>query len=158
MTTRLDEPPPPVTSSTGGDWNGRDWVELLRVRDDIEAHLLWGRLSEVGIETRRVKDRSAPGAWMYGGSNPWAPVAVLVRRFQFDDARVVLAEISWSSPDFASAPVARDDRGRRRALLWWAAAIVVGVILTSIGMIRTAETLGACNVPAVCGGPSGTSP
>ena len=97
MTVGVDRPPPPVSQERGG--GDQSWVELLKASDDIEAHLLGGRLLEAGIEARNVKDRSGP-AWMYGGSNPWAPVTILVRRAELEAARLVLAEISWSAPAY----------------------------------------------------------
>lgn len=158
MTVRVDKPRPPV--ATPRDGGGRDWVELLKARDDIEAHLLGGRLSEAGIEARNVKDRSAPGAWMYGGSNPWAPVTILVRRVELEEAKVVLAEISWTAPAYDAAPreLPPEEASRRRTLMWWAAALVLGALFTSIGLTRAMEGAGGCNVPVLCGGPSSTTP
>lgn len=128
MGTKLDLPPPPLSTQTGGDGSG--WVELARARDDIDAHLLEGRLNEAGIETRSIKDRGAPGAWLYGGSNPWAPVTILVRRIQLEDAQVVLAEIALAAPD-AREPGAPESRGL--PLTWWlvALALALGALLTS---------------------------
>ncbi|MDQ3954998.1 MAG: DUF2007 domain-containing protein [Actinomycetota bacterium] len=158
MTVRVDKPTPPAIIPRDG--GGRDWVELLTASDDIEAHLLTGRLSEAGIEARTVKDRSAPGAWMYGGSNPWAPVTILVRRMQLEEGKIVLAEISWTAPAFDASPrdLPPEELGRRRALLWWAAALVLGALFTSIGLTRAVEGPGGCNVPVLCGGPSSTTP
>jgi Putative prokaryotic signal transducing protein len=100
LVTDIALPPPPVQAHPGGG-GGRAWVELLRAHNDIDAHLLLGRLTEAGIETRAVKDRRAPGAWLYGGSNPWAPSVVLVRQLQLDEARLILASISLEAPDAA---------------------------------------------------------
>jgi Putative prokaryotic signal transducing protein len=147
MSVATKLPPPPVSTAVEGGGNG--WVELTWARNDIEAHLLTGRLKESGIETRRVKDRSAPGAWLYGGSNPWAPVAVLVRELQLEDARIVMAEISWAGP--AAPARSRDpESGPSRAVAWWVAALVLGVIFTAIGLARTAELFESCGLPVVC--------
>jgi Putative prokaryotic signal transducing protein len=158
VTVRVDKPAPPVTATCGG--GGRDWVELLKAGNDIEAHLVSGRLTEAGVEARKVYDRSGPGAWMYGGSNPWAPVTILVRRVQLEEAKIVLAEISWTAPSYNAArpQPPPEEIGRRRALLWWAAALVLGTLFTSIGLTRVVEGPGGCNVPVLCGGPSSTTP
>lgn len=85
---------PPGAPAGGDGGGGSGWTRLAVASNDIEAHLLEGCLLEAGIETRTVKDRTAPGAWLMGGSNPWAPVEVHVRRFQLDDARLVLLEVA----------------------------------------------------------------
>lgn len=121
--------PPPPDLETGG---GYGWVQLFRARDDIDAHLVCGRLQQHGIETTTVKDHSS-GAWLYGGSNPWAPVAVLVRKVQLEDARIVLAEISLTISDSRPAP-----RNSRVPVIWWVTAIAVGVVylvLTATGVV-----------------------
>ena len=139
--------PPPVAIFSGGGGSG--WVELIRARGDIDAHLLAGRLLEAGVESRTVKDRSSPGAWVLAGSDPWAPIAILVRRFQLEDARLVLAEISFDLPP-APPPARRVMRRRRWSgpLLWWAVAIVLGAVFTGIGLLQTATTMHRCEVAA----------
>jgi hypothetical protein len=115
----------------GHGGGGSDWVELTRARDDIDAHLLAGRLLEAGIETRAVKDRFAPGAWLYGGSNPWAPVTIMVHRVQLDDARLVLAEISYEAPS-ADTGRTSERRERQNPVAWWVAAVVLAALVTAI--------------------------
>ena len=141
--------PPPVVEDNGG--GGARWVELATAHNDIEAHLLTGRLAEASVETRTVKDRSAPGAWLYGGSNPWAPVVVLVPATQLHDARLVLAEISWTQPavDPAAPPMASSAR-RSHAIAWWVAALALGLVFTSIALARTAQGSFSCDLPLVC--------
>ena len=134
--------PPPATVWKGGGGSG--WVELMRARGDIDAHLLVGRLGEAGIETRTVKDRSAPWAWMHAGSNPWAPVSILVRRLQLDDARLVLAEISFDLPAAAPSPVEDVDGRWKGPLLWWSVALALGAIFTAIGLIQTVTSMEQC--------------
>ncbi|MDQ4095101.1 MAG: DUF2007 domain-containing protein, partial [Actinomycetota bacterium] len=128
MSTRTDRIDAPVRGVGGVDpgvpdvdsgGGGAGWVELLTARDDIEAHLLAGRLAEAGVETRTLKDRSGPGAWLHGGSDPWAPVTILVKRVQLEDARLVLAEISWAQPAVdPEAPSPAQASARPRALTW----------------------------------------
>lgn len=147
MTVATRLPPPPTATAAGG--GGHGWVELTRARHDIDAHLLTGRLTESGIETARVKDRSAPGAWLYGGSNPWAPVAILVRAGQLEDARLVLAEISWEAPPLIRPTKASEAPGPRW-VTWWVAAIALGLLFTAIALARTAEAFRSCGLPLVC--------
>jgi len=134
--------PPPASVWKGGGGSG--WVELIRAHGDIDAHLLVGRLGEAGVETRTVTDRSAPWTWMLAGSNPWAPVSILVRRLQLEDARLVLAEISFELP--AARPHApRDSDDRWKApLLWWSVAIALGAVFTAIGLIQTVNSMDRC--------------
>ena len=155
MSVVLENPPPPAAVGTGGD---SQWTELAEARDDIEAHLLTGLLAETGIETRTVKDRSGPGAWLYGGSNPWAPVMVWVRRYDRERAGILLAEMAWEGPT-AEPPAPQDAHAHRRsALVWWLVAVAAGSLLTGVALIRTEEALGRCELPLLCSEqPSGSN-
>lgn len=135
--------PPPETIADPDPGGGSEWVELIKARHDIDAHLLTGRLEEAGIETRSVVDRGAPGAWLYGGSNPWAPVTVLVRRFQLEDARIVLAEISFDGP--SATELARLARSRRVSFgaLWWATALLLGLVFIVLILGQVARATGS---------------
>ena len=165
MTTpTLSRPAPPKPSGNGpsaslpddAGGGGPRWVELLRARNDIEAHLLTGRLAEAAIETRTVKDRSAPGASLYGGSNPWAPVVILVKSVQLDDARLVLAEISWAQPPKDPSLGQAEPLHRSHALAWWAIALALGIAFTSVALARAADSGFSCDLPIVCGSSEGT--
>lgn len=145
MTTTLDRPPPPIEESRDG--GGHDWVELFRARDDIDAHLLVGRLDELAIETRCVKDRHAPGAWLYGGSNPWAPVTVYVRRYRLVDARMLLAELSLDAVDRAPDPEARSGAS---PVVWWLSAVMLGLLLTGAAIAQVVRTIEPCSIPVLC--------
>lgn len=116
---------------------GRGWVELTRARGDIEAHLLTGRLAATGIETSTVVDRSAPGTFLYGGHDPWAPVSVLVKRVQLDEARLVLAELAYEAPPME--PSRRGGSSWRGAMAWWSAAIALAVAFTVLGVVQMIE-------------------
>ncbi|HWC13346.1 MAG TPA: DUF2007 domain-containing protein [Actinomycetota bacterium] len=154
MPTRLDLPPPPVVSDPAGG-GGSDWVPLITADDDIDAHLLQGRLNHAGIEVRAVKDRKGP-SWMHGGSNPWAPVGIWVRRHQLEESRLLLAELSFSGP-----AAQREDTGasrRRSWVLWWTAAIALGVLFTGIGLARSADYLDRCGLSPSCAQPSMVRP
>jgi hypothetical protein len=138
-------PPRPEDGSRGG---GNDWVELFRAANDIEAALLSGKLSDAAIETRLVKDRTAPGTWVYGGSNPWAAVMIYVRRFQLIDARIVLAEVSL---EISEEPPEADRRSRRRVpRMWWATALALGVALSAIAVQQAADQRRFCQLPILC--------
>ena len=145
MSVLIDRPPPPTTADRGGG-GGSGWVQLLKARDDIDAHLLRGRLGEAGVESRLVKDRFAPGAWLFGGSNPWAPVTVMVRRRQLEDARLVLAEISFDAPSADAGPPSR----WRIAPLWWATALGLGALLSIVVLLQTAESIAICKALPFC--------
>jgi hypothetical protein len=154
MSTKVGAPSPPTQEEvSGGSWG---WVELTRAKNDIDAHLLDGRLAHEGIETRWIKDRFAPGSWAYGGSNPWAPVLIMVRRIQLEDARIVLAEISLDLP---AAPVVSAPRGPGRKLptLWWLTAIGLGALLSLIALMQIAQSLPVCRALPYCAG-EGTEP
>lgn len=140
--------PPDLDAAEGGGGSG--WITLLTAANDIEAHLLGGRLAEAGIEVQVVKDRSAPGAWLYGGSNPWAPVVVMVRNLQLDDARIVLAEISFEAPAVAASSAGPGRRDRRTSVLWWTLALGLGLLLTAIALGRTEAALHRCELPLLC--------
>jgi hypothetical protein len=146
----LDPPaaPPAIGADRGG--GGSEWVQLIRASNDIDAHLLAGRLLESGIETRAIKDHAAP-AWLVGGSDPWTPVAILVRRFQLEDSRLVLAELSFAGPD--AVPTVASGSRWTAAVVWWVAAIVLGTLFTGIGLLNTADYLNGCRAPAECAAP-----
>ena len=148
--------PPALDADSGG--GGTGWVQLARARNDIEAHLLSGRLNEAGVETSCLTDRNHPGAWLHGGSDPRAPVTIFVKKIQLEDARLVLAEISWAQPSVDPSPQFQpESNGRAFAVTWWVAAIVLGVLFTSIALARTGAVLHNCELPLVCGsGESGT--
>jgi hypothetical protein len=151
MQGTLDIPPPPTLPRRGGGGSG--WTELTRAANDIDAHLLAGRLAEAGVESTTMKDRSAPGAWLYGGSNPWAPVVIMVRRLQLEDARIVLAEIAFDLPASEPRREIEERHSWRRPLVWWAAALALGALLTGISLMRTAEALQRCGL-SVCVAPA----
>jgi hypothetical protein len=141
-------PPIAAPADPGDGGGGSRWVQLFRARNDIDAHLLMGRLSAAGIEASTLKDRSSPGEWMYGGSNPWAPVMVMVRRLQLEDARLVLAEIAYANP-----PATRDVErpGRWTPVLWWTLALTLGIALTGVALARTPQALtDHCDLPILC--------
>jgi hypothetical protein len=146
MSVALRLPPPKTRPRGGGDSR---WVPLCRTADDIEAHLLTGRLHQGGVETRTLKDRGAPGSWLYGGANPFAPVTVYVRSWQLDDARLTLAEVAFAAPD---ASHARDDVDGP-SLKWWAIALLLGALLSSVVVAQMAGAAGACQLPVLCRGP-----
>ena len=132
-----------------GGGGGSGWAVLARARDDIDAQLLVGLLAESGIETRVVKDPRAPGAWLYGGSNPWAPSAVMVRAIQLEDARFVLVEISFDAPavepTFEAPP-----SGRRHSLTWWLTAVGLGAIMTALALAAPEGAGHECRSASSC--------
>lgn len=153
MRAGLDVPLPPLDEAIDFGGGGSGWIALARARDDIDAHLMTGRLNAAGVETSTVKD-FGNGAWLYGGWNPWAPVTVLVKRLQIEDARLVMAEISFD------APAVEPDRGvevRRRRwifpLTWWMVALALGVLMTALSFVGMASQHegNRCEIPIICG-------
>jgi hypothetical protein len=140
---------PPVDPFSGGGGSG--WTKLVQAPNDIEAHLVIGRLAEAGIETQSLKDRSGP-AWMFNGSNPWAPVTVLVRKLQLEDAQLVLAEVAFDAP----AAVKEEPRHKSAwvAVVWWSAAIALGILFTALGWVQANETMESCKQPSGCEAPT----
>ena len=153
MSVVSTEPPPPVFERPRGGGDSR-WVLLVKADNDIDAHLLTGRLGEAGIESRAVKDRAAPGAWLYGGMNPWAPVTVYVRKFQFDDARLLLAEVAYGAPD--AEPSSESAPRWKVPFLWWATALALGLALTGIALSQLA-TQAPCQLRVFCDDATGSS-
>ena len=150
-------PPPAALEDRGGDGSNA-WVELTVARDDIDAHLLSGRLLEEGIETRGVKDRAAPGAWLYGGSNPWAPVTIMVRRLELDAAQLVLVEMAFDAPAARPASALESAPGEgRRAAKWWVTALALGIVLTALLLAEMGRAVGRCGVPLICKQPTTTA-
>ena len=101
-----DLPPGGREDDDGGD---SSWIRLTSAANDIDAHLVGGRLEAAGVQCRFVKETRDLAAWLYGGSNPWAPVNVMVRRFDLEPARRVLAEIALEDATAAREQGDRDD-------------------------------------------------
>lgn len=144
--------PPPEGHPDDGWGGGSGWVELVTAANDIEAHLVAGRVTAAGVEARVVKDRSAPGAWLYGGANPWAPATILVRKMQLTDARIALAEASFEAP--AATLAARHGEhqsGWKTPVLWWSLALGLGILMTGVALSRTPVVMDRCELPLVCG-------
>ena len=150
MTTSVRQPPPGLLEDLDGSGDS-GWTVLIKARHDIDAHLLAGRLTEAGIESRTMKDISAPGSWMYGGSNPWAPVTILVKKLDLDDARVVLAEISYEGPTADELAAQAVERHRSYPVVWWVTAVVLGAALSFLVLSQvTRLSHMACQLPALC--------
>lgn len=141
-------PPEAGADQQGGGGSG--WVELVRAGNDIEGHLVAGRLTAAGVEAKVVKDRSAPGAWLYGGANPWAPAIILVRKVQLMEARIALAEASFEAPAAEAAARLAPARDWKTPVVWWSLALSLGILLTGVALSRTAVALGRCDLPLVC--------
>lgn len=138
---------PPASGSIPSEGGGGDgWICVYRAAGDIEAHLLSGRLEAAGIETSSVKDGRG-AVWLHGGSDPFAPVDVMVKKVQFEDARMVLAEIAYDLP---YEPERTERSGWKTFLVWWGAALVLGLAFTSIALARTADQLERCGLSWRC--------
>lgn len=152
MNTTVGRPPPDLLEDLGGSGDS-GWAVLIKARHDIDAHLLAGRLTEAGIESRTMPDVGAPGAWMCGGSNPWAPVSVLVKKLDLDDAKVVLAEISYEGPTTDQLVAQAVERQRSFPIVWWVTAVLLGVALSFLVLSQVTRWSGiGCQLPALCEG------
>ena len=75
----------------------------------------------------------------------------MVRAVQFEDARLVLAEISLAGPDAgqrAERPI-----GLGAAFFWGAVAVILGVILTVIALMQVASLASVCDAGPGCDRP-----
>ncbi len=136
--------PPGAGFDEGDGGGGSAWVELVTAGNDIEGHLVAGRVTAAGIEVRAV----------YGGANPWAPVTILVRKMQLMDARIALAEASFEAPAAQNAVRVAPARDWKTPLVWWSLALGLGILMTGVALSRTAVVLGRCDVPLVCAEPA----
>ena len=122
----------------------------MKASDDIDAHLLTGRLTDGGIETTTMKERGRPGSWTCGGSDPWAPVTIFVRKLQLEDARLVLAEVAYDAPAADPADV-RGDGGGVRWALWWGLALTLGLAFSALGLAQAKQDIDrVCATRLVC--------
>ncbi|MBK5228090.1 MAG: hypothetical protein JJE05_06235 [Actinobacteria bacterium] len=129
------------------------WVTLASARGDIDANLMAGRLNVAGVETDIVRE-FGNSAWLYGGSNPWSPVTIRVPRPQLEDARSVLAEISFDAPAVEPETNLHPGSPRRGLpLAWLAVAVVLGVLLIALSFVGMAsgQTDRRCEIPIICG-------
>jgi hypothetical protein len=108
-----------------------EWALVFSARDDVEAHLVAGRLRDAGIEPLLRRSTSGIGDYLLAGANPRAPVDILVSEDDVVRARRELAglDIHYDVPDPEGEP----------ALSWfrlptvrWAMAAVAAVIIWSI--------------------------
>jgi hypothetical protein len=135
---------------------------LVLARDDIDAHLVSGLLTNAGIESMHVHDVRAQ-VWLYGGADPHSPVRVMVKRLYLEDARIVLAEQALEAPayeartspgsDPVSDPVLRSPASR--TALWWATAITLGAILGGLILMQFVRPTIPCQLPILCGASAG---
>ena len=101
------------------------WEQLTTANDDIDGQLIVGMLEETGIETKLVKDRSGYGDYLFGGSNPHAPVAVHVHADDLERARRLLATAGDVSDPETATEMAGGGGARRYP---WATLIAVGIV------------------------------
>lgn len=157
MRTGTDLPSPPLEAEKDGSGGGWEWVELVIARDDIDAHLVSGLLTNAGIESMHVHDVRAP-VWLYGGADPHSPVRVMVQRLYVDDARIVLAEQALDAeaydPTAAPAPGIRQDAPSRRSVLWMTTALVLGTIMAALILLQLARPIIPCQLPILCSAPA----
>ena len=147
MKTGTDLPTAPPLIERDGSGGGSEWVELVRAKDDIDAHLVSGLLTEAGIESRHVRDNRAP-VWLGTGALEGS-LRVMVRKIDFEDARLLLAETALEAPSYE-----RDERPRREPpggrTFWWVIAIAVGILIAILITLQALDPTIACQLPALC--------
>jgi hypothetical protein len=153
MRTGTDLPSPPLEQRKGDPGGGSEWVELVIARDDIDAHLVSGLLTNAGIESMHVHDVRAP-VWLYGGADPNSPVRVMVRRPYLEDARIVLAEQALEGPAYRPKSSDPTPSPARRSALWLTTAITLGAILGALIFVQLARPIIACQLPVLCEAPA----
>ncbi|HEU4480882.1 MAG TPA: DUF2007 domain-containing protein [Actinomycetota bacterium] len=88
-----------------GSRGDADWQPLTVAADDIDSHLLAGRLEEEGVPVLFARDVSGYGDYLFGGANPHAPVHIMVPKDRLEQARRVVERVGH--------PAADDEGGRR---------------------------------------------
>lgn len=146
----IGNPDPPLFDDPGGG-DGFGWVTLTRATNDIEAYLITGRLDEAGVESALSKE---PSSWAAAGHDPWSPVAVLVRRIQFEDARIVLAEVAMASPSAEPSRHRPSSSRWRGPVMWWVAAIGLGLLFTALSYVGAQEAAERCRASGGCSLPA----
>ena len=123
------------------------WISVATAANEYQAHLIRGALEDEGIKVVLEAFATGAGAYLHAGSDPTAPVRMLVPRDQEDEAKGVLvaldAEVGTVEPDLPAEvdDVPNDVFAERRAgtpmkLLVLAAVVVatiVGLAISGIG-------------------------
>lgn len=111
-------PGPPEDFAGGG--GGEDWTLLTTAENSVVAHLIQGRLSEVGIACVLDHFDPSPGAWLKPFGDPLAPVKIYVRRSSLGQASILLHEVGHQPPDpmHEGPPVVK--------AMWW---LTIGMII-----------------------------
>lgn len=108
------------------------WAKLMVAADDIEAHLIVGRLAEAGIDFLVEPDRTGYGDYLMAGHNPHAPVVIHVDADRLREAELALEEGSDTvgsdlpAQGFEDAPLAAPSGAGVR---WWIAVALLAVIV-----------------------------
>ena len=107
------------------------WVLVFSARDDVEAHLVAGRLRDAGIEPLLRRSTSGIADYLLAGANPRAPVDILVADEDEARARGELAglDIHYDVPDQEGEPALSL---LRLPAMRWAMAAVAAVIIWSV--------------------------
>jgi hypothetical protein len=123
------------------------WISIATAANEYQAHLIRGALEDEEIKVVLEPFASGAGAYLHAGSDPTAPVRILVPRDREDEANGVLvaldAEVGTVEADLPAEvdDVPNDVFAERRAgtpmkLLVLAAvvvAVIVGLAISGIG-------------------------
>jgi hypothetical protein len=107
-----------------------DWQPLTVAADDIDSHLLAGRLEEEGVPVLFARDVSGYGDYLFGGANPHAPVHIMVPKDLLSEARRVVESVGLPEDDPMEVPTLAAGSG----FPWrWAIAVVLlGLLLLGL--------------------------
>jgi hypothetical protein len=109
------------------------WVKVAVATDDIEAHLIAGRLEGAGIDVLMEPDRTGLGDYLMGGHNPRAPVWIFVPEIAAEEAALTLEGDANLQDDGPVTVAERSDpplaAPSGRPVTWWIAVAIIAVIL-----------------------------
>ena len=121
-----------------------DWLPLTVAADDIDSHLLAGRLEEEGVPVLFARDVSGYGDYLFGGANPHAPVHIMVPKDRLEEARRVVESVGHPAVDeeggWGNLSPSADDgldvptlaAGKRFPWRWVIAVILLGLLLLGL--------------------------
>jgi hypothetical protein len=74
----------------------------------------------------------------------------MVRPLQLEDARLVLAEISYDAPAVEPSVARTPKKGWRLPVVWWVTALILGVLLSFLALLQVAQSFPACKALPFC--------
>jgi hypothetical protein len=75
---------------------------------------------------------------------------ILVRAFELEQARIVLAEVAYEAPAVEPTRTISAGERRRATVLWWVTAIVLGMSFTALVVAQAIRATPGCQLPVLC--------